>query len=115
MPSRIEDYALVGDCETAALISRDGSVDWLCWPRFDSDACFAALLSRERRGYWRLAPQGHYACTDWRYRPDTMLLETEFTAGGGRMRVLDFMPARSQHPTLVRQVVGVQGEVGCRM
>jgi GH15 family glucan-1,4-alpha-glucosidase len=111
----LENYGIIGDGESAALISRDGSVDWLCWPRFDSDACFAALLGRERRGYWRLAPQGQYACTDWRYRRDTMLLETEFAVGGGRMRVLDFMPVRSRHPTLVRQAIGVEGEVRCRM
>jgi GH15 family glucan-1,4-alpha-glucosidase len=111
----LENYGMIGDGESAALISRDGSVDWLCWPRFDSDACFAALLGRERRGYWRVAPQGQYACTNWRYRDDTMLLETEFASGSGRMRVLDFMPIRSQHPTLVRRVVGMQGEMPCRM
>src|ERR671911_3073077 len=77
MPSRIEDYALIGDCETAALVARDGSIDWLCWPRFDSDACFAALLGTEQNGRWLLAPADEARVTR-RYRPDTLILETRF-------------------------------------
>jgi GH15 family glucan-1,4-alpha-glucosidase len=110
----LEDYGLIGDGESAALVSRDGSIDWLCWPRFDSDACFAALLGREQRGGWSLEPRAKYVRAAWRYREDTLLLETEFAVGGGRMRQLDFMPIRSEHPTLVRQVTGLQGEVPCR-
>jgi GH15 family glucan-1,4-alpha-glucosidase len=111
----LEEYGLIGDGESAALVSRDGSIDWLCWPRFDSDACFAALLGRDQRGRWSLEPQGKYARAGWRYRKNTLLLETEFAVSGGRMRVLDFMPIRSDHPTLVRQVTGLHGEVPCRM
>ncbi len=111
----LENYGLIGDGESAALVSRDGTIDWLCWPRFDSDACFAALLGREQRGYWSLAPQEKYVGARWRYREDTLLLETELAVGGGRVRLLDFMPIRSDHPTLVRQVAGVHGEVRCRM
>jgi len=111
----LENYGMIGDGQSVALICRDGSIDWLCWPRFDSDACFAALLGREQRGYWRIAPRGKYMQSGWRYRNDTMLLETDFTVGGGTMRVLDFMPMRGDSPTLVRQVTGVQGEVAARM
>jgi GH15 family glucan-1,4-alpha-glucosidase len=111
----LENYGMIGDGQSAALVCRDGSVDWLCWPRFDSDACFAALLGREQRGYWRIAPRGKCLGSGWRYREDTMLLETVFSVGDGTMRVLNFMPMRSGSPTLVRQVTGVQGEVAARM
>jgi GH15 family glucan-1,4-alpha-glucosidase len=111
----LEDYGMVGDGESAALVGRDGSIDWMCWPRFDSDACFAAMLGREKRGYWRIRPLADHAQTGWRYREDTLLLETDFSVGGGAMRVLDMMPMREGHPTLVRRVTGLKGEVAARM
>jgi GH15 family glucan-1,4-alpha-glucosidase len=122
MASRIEDYALIGDCETAALVSRDGSVDWLCWPRFDSGACFAALLGDADNGRWQIAPAatpGGDTRVDVRrrYLPDTLILETEFvTADGSAAVLVDFMPLRqgrvSSH--LVRLVVGKRGTVPMR-
>ncbi len=78
MPSRIEDYALIGDCEASALVGRDGSIDWLCWPRFDSDACFAALLGTSDNGRWRIAPRTENFRVSRRYRPGTLILETLF-------------------------------------
>ena len=110
----LEDYGMIGDGESIALVCRDGSIDWMCWPRFDSDACFAALLGREKRGYWRVGPQGEYARIDRRYRDDTLLLETDFATVGGAIRVLDFMPLRERHPTLVRRIIGLRGEVAVR-
>src|SRR5512141_2571181 len=109
MRKRIEDYALLGDLQTAALISREGSVDWLCFPRFDSGACFASLLGTERNGHWTLAP------TDWkrevsrRYVLDTLILETEWRTSDGVVRVTDFMPPRGAAPDLVRIVDGIEG------
>src|SRR5947199_1828704 len=94
MPARIEDYALIGDCETAALVSRTGSIDWLCWPRFDSGACFAALLGGPEHGRWLLAPKDTAARSSRRYRGDTMILETEFETNDGCVVVIDFMPVR---------------------
>jgi GH15 family glucan-1,4-alpha-glucosidase len=115
VPSRIEDYALVGDCETAALIGRDGSVDWLCWPRFDSDACFAALLGGTEHGRWLLAPSDAGACgTQRRYRGDTLILETQFETPEGTVLLIDFMPPRSGHSNLVRIVVGKRGRIPMR-
>src|SRR5436309_4753754 len=102
MPSRIEDYALVGDCGTAALIARDGSVDWLCWPRFDSDACFAALLGSPDNGRWLLRPVQDGSQASRRYRPDTLILETRFETEDGAATVIDFMPMRRGHSHLVR-------------
>jgi GH15 family glucan-1,4-alpha-glucosidase len=115
MTCRLEDYGLIGDGESAALVSRRGSVDWLCWPRFDSDACFAALLGRERSGRWSITPRGDFAVKDFRYREDSMLLETEFGSGGGRALLLDFMPLRDEHPTFVRRLTGLSGEVRISM
>src|SRR5947208_4219389 len=83
MPSRIEDYALIGDCQTGALVARDGSVDWLCVPRFDSGACFAALLGRPEHGRWLLAPAGEVRTIRRRYLPDTLILETDFVTDEG--------------------------------
>ena len=83
MPSRIEDYALIGDCETAALVARNGSLDWLCWPRFDSDACFAALLGTDDHGHWQIAPRDEDAQVRRRYRPATLVLETRFECPEG--------------------------------
>jgi hypothetical protein len=109
----IESYALIGDCETAALVGLDGSIDWLCWPRFDSQACLAALLGDEQNGRWRLAPTTE--CTARRrYRDDTLVLETSFECAQGAMTVIDFMPVRDGSSDLVRVVVGRSGELNVR-
>jgi len=110
MSSRIEDYALIGDCTTAALVGRDGSIDWLCWPRFDSDACFAALLGTSEHGRWLIAPRTSARITR-RYRPNTLVLETHFETADGAATLVDFMPCRSAHSTIVRFVIGKQGQV----
>lgn len=115
MPARIEDYALIGDCETAALVARDGSLDWLCWPRFDSDACFAALLGTPEHGRWRLAPFGHCRGITRRYLGDTLILETRFETDQGAVKLVDFMPPRSGHTDLVRMVIGESGSVAMHM
>ena len=112
--ARIEDYALIGDLHSAALVSRGGSIDWLCLPRFDSPACFAALLDSERAGHWRLAPVGAETCTTRRYLPDTLVLETTWQVDGGEVRVLDLMPPRRRAPDVVRIVEGVRGAVQMR-
>jgi GH15 family glucan-1,4-alpha-glucosidase len=115
MPSRIEDYALIGDCHSAALVARDGSIDWLCLPRFDSGACFAALLGAPENGRWQLAPAGEIRRVSRRYRPNTLILETEFETATGTVTVIDFMPPRTREPRLVRMVVGRSGRVAMRM
>lgn len=115
MASRIEDYALIGDCQTAALVGRDGSIDWLCFPRFDSGACLAALLGTPEHGRWLLAPAAEVKQVRRRYRPGTLVLETEYEVEGGMVRVVDCMPPRSGTPDLVRMVVGVRGRVAMRM
>lgn len=115
MPSRIEDYALIGDCETAALVGCDGAIDWMCWPRFDSDACFAALLGNEHNGRWLLAPQGEITSTSRRYRGDTLILETRFETADGAVTLIDFMPPRGQASDVVRIVRGDSGRVSMRM
>jgi len=112
--TRIEDYALVGDLQTAALVSTEGSVDWLCVPRFDSPACFAALLGGPDAGHWVLAPAAGGACTRRRYVDDTLVLETEWDTADGSVRVLDFMPPRGHAPDIVRIVEGVGGAVPMR-
>ena len=114
MPSPIEDYALIGDCETAALVGRDGSVDWLCWPRFDSDACFSALLGSPEHGRWLIAAADEGARITRRYRGDTLILETRFETDEGAALVIDFMPPRSGHSNLVRIVVGERGRIAMR-
>jgi GH15 family glucan-1,4-alpha-glucosidase len=111
MPSRIEDYAMVGDLQTAAIVGADGSVDWLCFPRFDSGACFAALLGDESHGRWRIAPTSGGRCTKRRYRGHTLVLETEWETPDGTVRVVDCMPPRGEAPDLVRVVEGVRGKV----
>jgi len=108
---QIEDYGLVGDLQTAALISRAGSIDWLCLPRFDSGACFAALLGDSTHGRWLLAPTAEQTGSSRRYRPDTLVLETDFEVEGGAVRVIDFMPPRAENPVVVRIVEGLRGEV----
>jgi GH15 family glucan-1,4-alpha-glucosidase len=112
---RIEDYALIGDCETAALVGRDGSIDWLCWPRFDSDACFAALLGTSEHGRWSIAPASGATRVTRRYRPDTLILETRFDSEDGAVTLIDFMPPRGRNSDLVRLVVGERGRVAMRM
>ena len=114
MSRPIEDYALVGDLHTAALISRGGSVDWLCFPRFDSGACFAALLGAEENGHWTIAPQSGGDATSRRYRDGTLVLESEWTTPDGAVRVIDFMPPRDDLPDLIRVVEGVSGRVPMR-
>ena len=107
----IEDYALVGDGRTVALVAKDGAVDWLCWPRFDSDACLAALLGTEEHGTWQVAPDAEAEATR-RYRDDTLVLDTEFATVGGRVRMTDFMPIRpGDVSALVRRLEGLEGEV----
>jgi GH15 family glucan-1,4-alpha-glucosidase len=111
MASRIEDYALIGDCHTAALVDRTGSIDWLCLPRFDSGACFAAMLGAPDHGCWQIAPQGDVRRVSRRYRPETLILETDFETEEGAVRLIDFMPLRTADPDLVRIVVGLRGSV----
>ena len=110
---KIEDYALIGDCHSAALVGRDGSIDWLCWPRFDSAACFAALLGDRRHGRWRISPacEGEAICTGRAYRPGTLVLETEFETAEGAVTLVDFMPVQDRQCDLVRRVIGRRGRV----
>lgn len=115
MAQRIEDYALIGDGETAALVSRGGSIDWLCWPRFDSAACFASLLGTPEHGRWLLAPADSYARSKRRYISDTLVLETEFGTRDGRVAVVDFMPPRNSTSDVIRIVRGLEGRVAMRM
>jgi GH15 family glucan-1,4-alpha-glucosidase len=115
MSRLIEEYAVIGDLHSAALVGRDGSIDWLCLPRFDSEACLAALLGDERHGHWRIAPADEVARVRRRYLPDTLVLETEFTTASGTVRLVDCMPPRDGDPVLVRLVEGVSGTVGMRM
>ncbi len=109
--SRIEDYALIGDLHTGALVGKDGSIDWLCLPNFDSPACFAALLDTERAGRWLLAPAGGGQCTRRSYHGDTLVLETEWQTRTGRVKVIDFMPPRTAATDVVRIVEGITGSV----
>ncbi len=113
VPLRIEDYALIGDCETAGLVGRDGSIDWLCVPRFDSDACFAALLGEPNNGRWLIAPE-QAAEASRRYRDNTLILETTFKNSEGTVRLTDFMPPKDKCCALMRLVTGVEGEVRMR-
>jgi GH15 family glucan-1,4-alpha-glucosidase len=110
MSLRIEDYALIGDCQTA-LVGNDGSIDWLCLPRFDSPACFAALVGTRDNGRWQIAPRGEIRRTRRQYLADTLILETEFETDDGVAAVIDFMPPRDQRPDLVRIVEGRRGKV----
>jgi len=113
---RIEDYGLIGDLQAAALVGRDGAVDWLCLPRFDSASCFSALVGHERHGRWLLAPADEVSSSSRRYRPGTLVLESDFETPDGRVRVIDFMPKRGDGPPrLMRIVEGVRGRVPMRM
>ena len=114
MAGRIEDYGLIGDLQTAALVARDGSIDWLCLPRFDSPACFAALLGDASHGRWLLAPASGGPCTRRRYRGESLVLETEWETPSGTVRVVDLMPPRGEAPDVVRIVEGVSGRVPMR-
>jgi GH15 family glucan-1,4-alpha-glucosidase len=111
----LEDYGLLGDLHTAALVGRDGSIDWLCLPRFDSPACFAALLGGEDAGFWRIAPAAGGVCTRRRYRGDSLVLESEWDTPEGSVRVVDTMPPRGEAPDVVRVVEGLTGHVPMRM
>jgi GH15 family glucan-1,4-alpha-glucosidase len=112
--ARIEDYALLGDLQTAALVSTAGSIDWLCLPKFDSPACFAALLDTPDAGHWIVAPAAGGVCTRRRYVKDTLVLQTEWVSGDGTVRVIDFMPPRGHAPDMVRIIEGVHGSVVMR-
>jgi GH15 family glucan-1,4-alpha-glucosidase len=115
LSSEIEDYGLIGDCETAALVGRNGSIDWLCWPAFDSDACFAALLGTERNGRWLIAPTEEVITSSRRYWDDTLILETRFETASGVIVLIDFMPPRGDASDVVRLVRGVAGKVKLKM
>jgi GH15 family glucan-1,4-alpha-glucosidase len=112
---RIEDYALIGDTRTAALVGRDGSIDWLCLPRFDSGACFAALLGDDRHGRWKIAPSGEVAHAERRYRPGTLVLETDFETADGAVRITDCMPLSETATEVARVVEGLRGSVAMTM
>jgi GH15 family glucan-1,4-alpha-glucosidase len=112
---RIEDYGLIGDCETAALVGRDGSIDWLCWPAFDSDACFAALLGTHRNGRWLISPAEEVTKSSRRYWDNTLILETRFETANGVVALIDFMPPRGDASDIVRLVRGVRGRVKLQM
>ena len=115
MQSPIEDYALIGDCLTAALVSREGSIDWLCWPSFDSDACFAALLGTREHGRWQIFPEAQVRSITRSYRRDTLILETRFECEGGTVTLIDFMPPRGKSSDIVRLVRGDEGTVALSM
>ncbi len=114
MTSLIEDYALIGDCETAALVGRNGSIDWLCWPRFDSSACFAALLGTPEHGRWTVEPVAAPSRVARRYRQDTLILEIDFETPSGAVTLVDFMPLRGEASDLVRLVIGRRGSVAMK-
>ncbi|WP_164853499.1 glycoside hydrolase family 15 protein, partial [Paraburkholderia kirstenboschensis] len=109
MASNLEDYALLGDGHTAALVARNGSIDWMCWPRFDSDTCFAALLGHAENGRWQIAPVQEPANVTRRYRGSTLILETSFSTATGTATLVDFMPMRGGCPQLIRMVFGETG------
>lgn len=114
MNTPIEDYALISDLETAAMVGSDGSIDWLCLPRFDSPACLAALLGTEDNGFWRVSPVARGPCTRRAYRPDTLVLESRWDTATGSVQVTDFMPPRAQFPCIVRMIEGLSGSVTMR-
>src|SRR5688572_20726532 len=107
----IESYALIGDTQTAALVGSDGSIDWACFPRFDSGACFAALLGERENGRWKISPEAPVRRVDRRYRDDSLILETTFETETGVVAVIDFMPVRGDVPDIVRVIEGRRGQV----
>ncbi len=113
--ARIGDYALIGDLETAALVSREGSIDWLCWPTFSSNACFAALLGTVDHGYWKIFPKSEGSVAGRRYKEGTLIVETRFATPGGEVVLVDFMPPRGERSDIVRIVRGLRGSVDLRM
>ena len=113
--SLIEDYCMIGDCETAALVSREGSIDWLCWPSFSSPACFAALLGTRDHGYWKISPAGKVKAVRRRYEAHALVVETTFETKDGEVCLVDFMPPREEHSHVVRMVRGVRGKVAMQM
>ncbi len=115
MPRTIEEYGLIGDCETAALVGIDGSLDWLCWPAFDSDACFAALLGTPQNGRWLIAPREEVTKVSRRYRGPSLILETCFETADGAVKLVDFMPPRGKASDVIRMVCGMRGRVRMRM
>ena len=114
-PAKIEDYAFLSDTQTGALVSRDGCIDWLCFPRFDSPACFASLLGEKKNGHWRFWPADKIDKINRRYRGDTLIVETEIETAGGAVRLIDFMPPRGKNPDIIRIVEGLRGEVRMEM
>ncbi|MBV8964169.1 MAG: glycoside hydrolase family 15 protein, partial [Hyphomicrobiales bacterium] len=115
MSHPIEDYAMIGDCRTAALVAREGAIEWLCLPRFDSPACFAKILGEEEHGFWRIAARDAGAEITRAYRGDSLILETEHRTPKGAVRVIDLMPTGTKGPQVVRLVEGLAGEVDMRM
>lgn len=113
--TKIEDYAFLSDTQTGALVSRDGCVDWLCFPRFDSGACFASLLGDKKNGHWRFFPEDEVTAVHRRYRGETLILETELETKGGAVRLIDFMPPRGKNPDIVRIIEGLRGKVSMQM
>src|SRR5438445_922232 len=113
--TKIEDYAFLSDTQTGALVSRDGCVDWLCFPRFDSPACFASLLGDTKNGHWRFFPEEKIDQTRRRYRGDSLILETEIETKSGAVRLIDFMPPRGENPDIIRIVEGLRGKVSMHM
>src|SRR5256714_13125731 len=113
--TKIEDYAFLSDTQTGALVSRDGCVDWLCLPRFDSPACFASLLGDTRNGHWRFFPEEEVIETRRHYRGDSLILETEIETKSGAVRLIDFMPPRGENPDIIRIVEGLRGKVSMQM
>src|ERR1700753_2371429 len=115
MALKIEDYAMIGDCKTAALVGRNGSIDWLCWPRFDSAACLSALLGTHNHGRWLVAPVEEPSSVSRAYRGDTMILETTFETASGAFTLIDFMPINSPASSIIRIVEGRRGKVDVGM
>src|SRR5438105_10588916 len=113
--TKIEDYAVLSDTQTGALVSRDGCVDWLCLPRFDSGACFASLLGTRDNGHWRFWPKEKIEKTTRRYRGDALILETEIETKRGAVRLIDFMPPRGENPDIIRIIEGLRCKVSMQM
>src|SRR6202022_4512884 len=113
--AKIEDYAFLSDTQTGALVSRDGCIDCLCFPRFDSPACFASLLGEKKNGHWSFSPADKIDKVSRRYRGDTLIVETDIETASGAARLIDFMPPRGKNPDIVRIIEGLRGEVRMKM